>query len=104
MPTTYRIPTEQEIGEALRYVECEFVLKIDADGRAMMDDVHWTEALAFGPGRVGFPALPLHVEQARYVLPQLTEFQWLDLAARAESYRLDQHMPRLYGTYTVTGR
>jgi hypothetical protein len=99
MPMTYRKPTVQEVAEALRYVECEFVLTPDADGKVHLDSLHWVEALAFGVARVGFPALPMHEEQAREVYPQLTDFQWTDLAAKADAERWNQHMPALWTTH-----
>jgi hypothetical protein len=99
MPTLYRKPTEQEVAEALRYIECEFVLHPDVNGVVHIDAMRWTEALAYGPARVGFPALPLHVEQAREVYPQLTDAQWTDLAACADRERANQEMPTLYSTH-----
>jgi hypothetical protein len=96
MPITYRKPTEQEVAEALRYIEAEFILTPDAEGQVHLDEVHWTEALAYGPARVGYPACPHHVAQAREVYPQLTDFQWSCLAACADRERVNQCMPTLY--------
>jgi len=95
---TYRAPTEAEVAEALRYIEAEFVLAPDQDGQIHLDETHWTEGLAFGPGR-GFPACDHHVDRAREVIPQLTTFQWQSLAACADRERSNQCLPTLY---TVT--
>jgi hypothetical protein len=98
MPMTYRKPTEREIAEALRYINAEFVLKPDADGAVHLDEVHWIEGLAYGPARVGFPACPEHVAQAREVYPQLSDVAWTCLAASADRERVNQDMPALYSS------
>lgn len=95
----HRKPTEQEIAEALRYIEAQFVLRPDADGKVRLDEVHWVEALAYGPARIGFPALPEHVTQAREVYPQLSEMAWRCLAASADRERANQCMPVLYTSW-----
>lgn len=100
----YRSPTEQEIADAIRYIEAEFVLKPDGAGEIHLDEVHWTEGLAFGPGRQ-MPGDESHRISARQVMPQLSDFQWKCLAASADRERSNQGMATLYTTgYVGYGR
>lgn len=98
MPTIYRVPTEHEMAAALRYIEAEFVIHHDGAGQILLDEVHWTEGLAYGPSR-NFAPEPHHFQQARESMPQLTEFQWCCLAAAADRERASQGMPTIYSTY-----
>lgn len=92
-----RKPTEREISEAIRYMENEFVLDPDVDGRVHLDSVHWIEGLAYGPGR-GYAPEPHHVAQAREVMHQLTDAEWVGLADAADHERGGQLMQPLYRT------
>lgn len=89
----HRLPTEQELTTALVYIEREFVIN---DG--LIHSEHWIEGLAFGGAcALSCCAADEHfLGLARAVKPQLTELQWLDLAAAADNFRLEQCMPRRF--------
>ena len=82
-----RTPTEQEIADAYRYIDREYMVE---DGR--IDGEQWAEGLAFALYRGSEHELAI----AREVRPQLTDDQWRVIAARADYLRLDQCLGPLF--------
>jgi hypothetical protein len=81
-PPLPKPPTVDRIARAFGYIEREFTLK---DG--IIDGEMWAEGLAFhGPDRPD----EFHLEQARAARSQLTDDQWVDIAARAQYLRMEQ--------------
>ncbi|HET9061827.1 MAG TPA: hypothetical protein VFO62_00930 [Candidatus Binatia bacterium] len=89
-PYGYRVPTDDEIAAAWRYIENEYTLK-----EGNVDGEQWAEGLAFGRpiGELAKVDPSWHRElmaAAKHVRPQLTEDQWAMIAARADRLRADQ--------------
>lgn len=89
-PFGYRVPTDDEIASAWRYIENEYTLK-----EGNVDGEQWAEGLAFGRpiGELAKVDPSWHRElmaAAKHVRQQLTEDQWAMIAARADRLRADQ--------------
>jgi hypothetical protein len=82
-----RTPTDQELADALCYIEREFVIR---DG--LISGEHWAEGLAMHDAVAYFPASADHIAQVRAVRPQLSESAWIGIAERADYLRFSEAM------------
>lgn len=101
-PFGYRVPTDEEIASAWRYIENEYTLK-----EGNVDGEQWAEGLAFGRpiGELAKVDPTWHrelMEAARHVRPQLTDEKWSMIAARADRLRAEQNEVAKFKT-AVTG-